>query len=464
MALAQFKDNILATVGGKDITVAEFMERCELTVRPDNYKDKSVALNNLILEKIFAMEAEKKNLLASHSGFQARLKGVKEQAMREKLYEVVAFKKAKVDTNKLKIAYRMSQREYELEFYRMHKDQAQHVKAVLHSTPEKIADLFKSLSEYAEKQPKHTVKYKDPEADTIHEALFSKPLHLGDVIGPIEFDQDDYLVMKVVNWTSYPLISGDDQQERWNEVKKKEHTIAASKLWQSYNAGIMHGKKVEFDKKTFLLLANWVRENYISEQKKKPSPSNQIPEIPFVSSGLDLTAPFFTFEDKIWTVGDFQNELMSRPLLFRTLDLDSANFNTQFKLAVVDILKDHCLTREAYRKSLDNGEGVARTVNMWKDAYLASKVQKEVVSTALQEGKIVNDDGPGILKFWESYVNDVKMKYDSTVHINVPAFKEIELTKIDMVAIKPGMPYPVIVPDFPEFISSKFMHFGTAGK
>jgi hypothetical protein len=461
VAKAQANNNILATIGNKNITIAEFKVRSEFTVRPENYKDKSIALNNLIIEKILASEAEKTNTLATNAAYHARLKGIKEQAMREKLWTTVAFNKATVDTTKLKNAYRLSKREYELEFYRMHKAQAQKVKAAIDSTPGKIEDVFKSLSEFVGKQPKHKITYKDPEADTLHEALFLKPLHIGEVLGPIEIDDDDYLVMKVLNWTDYPLISGEDQQVRWNEVQKKEHTIAAWKLWKEYRAGIMHGKRIEFDKNTFLVLANWVREKYLIEQQNKALTGNQIPEIPFDANGIELTSAFFTFENRVWTVGDFRNELMSRPLLFRTIDLDSANFNTQFKLAVVDIIRDHCLTREAYKKSLDKGEDITRTVEMWKDSFLSNNYQKNVVETALKEGKIIKDDGPGILKYWESYVGDLKKKYNNSISMNFTAFKNISLTKIDMIAVKQGMPYPIIVPNFPTFISSETIDYIT---
>jgi hypothetical protein len=42
----------------------------------------------------------------------------------------------------------------------------------------------------------------------------------------------------------------------------------------------------------------------LEQQKKAPS-GNPIPEIPFTAIGLDLASPFFSFENKVWTVGDF---------------------------------------------------------------------------------------------------------------------------------------------------------------
>jgi hypothetical protein len=159
-------------------------------------------------------------------------------------------------------------------------------------------------------------------------------------------------------------------------------------------------------------------------------------------------------------VGDFRNELMSRPFFFRTKDLDSANFNTQFKLAVVDIMTDHCLTREAYKKSLDKSEDVTRTVNMWSDSFLASSQQKKVVDNASKKGKIVENDAIGILKYWESYVNNLQKQYKHSINVNIPAYESISLTKIDMVATKPRMSYPTLVPAFPTFISSESTKYG----
>jgi hypothetical protein len=458
-ASSQSHDKILADVGGKKISVSEFLQRSELTIRPDNFKNKNTTLNNLILEKILSLEAGPNDPLASNAGFQARLKGIKEQAMREKLYLDVAFNKATVDTSELKNAYKLSIREYELEFYRMHKALAQKVKSVIDSAPGQTGDVFKYLSEFAGKQPVHKIAYKDPDDDAIHEALFSKPLLMGEVVGPIELSNGEYLVMKVLNWTAYPLLSGIDQQMRWNEVREKERQIKASNMWRSYQSGIMRGKRMEFNGKTFTVLANRVREKYVSEQQKIDSLGSRMPELPFNAKGIDLASPFFTFENKVWTVGDFRNELMSRPLVFRTTNLDSANFNAQFKSAVVDIMRDHCLTREAYKKSLDRTEDVSQTVEMWKDAFVANNQQKNVIDAALKEGKIVKTDAPEILKYWESYMHDLQKKYTGSVTVNVTAFKNISLTKIDMFAVKPGKPYPAVVPDFPTFISSENLDY-----
>jgi hypothetical protein len=123
-------------------------------------------------------------------------------------------------------------------------------------------------------------------------------------------------------------------------------------------------------------------------------------------------------------------------------------------------MKDHCLTREAYKKSLDKSEDVTRTVEMWHDSFLASDQQKRIVDAALKEGKIAENDEIGILKYWESSVKRLQDKYIDLVNVNVSAYESISLTRINMVAIKPRMPYPLIVPIFPTFIFSEGPNYG----
>ncbi len=456
---SQLKDNIIAKVGNKEITTAEFKGRCEFTVRPNNYKDKSIALNNLIIEKVLAIEAEKDSLLKSNIAFQARIRGIKEQTMREKLYEKTAYGKAKVDTTTIKRIYRLSIREYELEFYRIPKSLAQKVNKQLDSIPTDTDKIFNELSTITGKKPVHKIKYTDPDDYAIHDVIYSKPLNIGEVIRPIQLATGEYIIMKVINWTTQPLITETEQQERWDKVVEKERKKLAAKIWHLYSKEIMRGKKIDFNNDIFYKLANWVRAKYINEQEKSIKTKEQIPEIPLIGDEIDLNAPFFKFDNRIWTVSDFRNELMSRPFLFRTIDPDSANFNEQLRIAIADIMKDRILTQEAYKQSLEKTEDIKRTVAMWKDAYLANDQQKNVVNKALKEEKINKGDELGILAYWESYLNNLQTKYKHSISINESVYKSISLTKIDMYAIKFGMPYPSVAPDFPTFSASNNYFF-----
>mgnify|MGYP003300526918 CR=1 FL=1 len=83
--------DILAKVGDRFITSKDFLQRAEYTIRPiyckgDLYQHKKIILNNLIAEKLLALEIEKSGLETINAGAAAFLKGRKEQSMRQLLY------------------------------------------------------------------------------------------------------------------------------------------------------------------------------------------------------------------------------------------------------------------------------------------------------------------------------------------------------------------------------------------
>ena len=323
---SQSNDRVLAKVGNKEISVREYLERSELTIRSNNFKDKKTTLNNLVSEKILSLEAECNHTLLQSPNLQSTLKGIKEQSMREELYFREAFNKVKIDTQEIKTAYRLSMREYELEFFVIrNKELVQQIKGVIDSVPELTDDIFKQVGEILGEKPVHKINYKDPDDDVIHEALYSKLLDEGTVIGPLKLSNGNHIIMKVLNWIDYPLISGEDQQVRWKKVQEKMHQTKALKLWQSFQANVMKGKKLEFNKQSFKVLSNWAMAKYL-DRKANDTLAFKISEIPSARPEIDMGDPFFTIDNRLWTVGDFRNELMSHPLVFRTTALDSTEF------------------------------------------------------------------------------------------------------------------------------------------
>ena len=82
---------ILAKIGDRLITHQDYLNRAEYTLRPDycrgnQYIHKKIILNNLIAEKLLAIESEAVNKQIKPENLNAFLKGRKEQAMRQLLY------------------------------------------------------------------------------------------------------------------------------------------------------------------------------------------------------------------------------------------------------------------------------------------------------------------------------------------------------------------------------------------
>jgi hypothetical protein len=134
--------------------------------------------------------------------------------------------------------------------------------------------------------------------------------------------------------------------------------------------------------------------------------------------------------------------------------LNTNNFSEQLQFAIVDMMRDHYLTQEAYQKSLDDAEEINQTVAMWKDAFLADYQKTRVIQSAIQQGIIDENEKSAVLKYWESYVRNLQKKYSHSVSINYDELERVKLSNIDFIAIRPGVPYPMAVPGFPTLIDS----------
>jgi len=449
---------ILARIGDRRISVDEFIQRSELTVRPFKFKDKNITLNNLISEKILALEAERNTQLPENQVLQSRLKGIKEQLMREKLYYEEAFNKVELDSTEIEKSCRLSMREYELEFYRLkQKELVKQIETVIDSIPALTPGLFLELEKIAGEKPVHKVKYFDPDDDLIHKALYADLLDTGDVVGPVRISNGDYLLMKILKWTDYPVFGIYDQQIRWNKVKEKMHRIKADNLWVSYANRIMGDRKIKFNEETTELLADIAYDYY--SKMKSDSLKMQVSEVPLPDDELNLDAVFFTVDNTGWTINDFKKELQSHPLVYRSKNLDESNFRRNFQLAVVDLIRDYYLTREAYKKSYDTLESINNAKEMWQDAFLASEFQIQIMNSAIEQGIVDENDNTGRLNYWQNYLVDLQAKYGDSIWLNTDELDKIRLTNIDFVALQSGVPYPVVVPRFPIFIPSENLDY-----
>ena len=71
---------------------------------------------------------------------------------------------------------------------------------------------------------------------------------------------------------------------------------------------------------------------------------------PLDNNASDLT--LFELDGKEWKIKDFENVLLSHPLVFRKKKMNAKEFTGQFQLAIIDLIQDMHLTEKAYEMSL----------------------------------------------------------------------------------------------------------------
>lgn len=178
-----------------------------------------------------------------------------------------------------------------------------------------------------------------------------------------------------------------------------------------------------------------------------------------VSGKVDevLHEPLFTIDNETWTVEDFEKELQSHPLVFRKQKFSKAEFAGQFKMAIVDMVRDHYVTKDAYEMELDKDPRIKTNTQMWRDNLTALYEREQLL-----KNENTKDLSPHelVVKYLDSKFEALNQKYSDQIFINVEAFNKIQLTKIDVLALQENVPFPVYVPQFPQLTTHSSLDYG----
>ncbi|NQT27308.1 peptidyl-prolyl cis-trans isomerase [candidate division KSB1 bacterium] len=450
---------IIATVGKKTITVREFKLRTELTPRPKIYLDKSIALNNLVCEKLLALEAGDVSPLHEHPVYQARIRGIREQAMRSELFNQIAYEPVQLDAEEIRYFYDLSRREYRLGFYSIHNDSmAGELANRLTNDPARRQEVFDAI-DLGTHRPEKTVKWRDPDPLPVHEALYSQTLEENQIIGPVKVEDNSYLLFKVIDWADKPVIGQEDVALRAQEVAQKRRWIKAGHNWTRHILGLMGGRRIEYNPRAFSTIFRMFQTAHQTVKENTPGqvlePTTHERENLLVVQALDseltlLDETFFQIGEDLWTVRDFQKELLAHPLLYRKAIIPAHEYLDQFKHALADLIRDHYLAQEAYDKKLDNHPTVIKRTQMWEDNWTALFHRQQLLRQVSSDSLFDSDDIKARTAYWDQYLIFLRKKYAEQIEINETLLDSITLTQIPMYVYDPNAPLPMVSPSFPQ--------------
>ena len=170
--LSTIPKDILAKVGDRFITSKDFLQRAEYTIRPEYckgnyYIHKKIILNNLIAEKLLALEIESSNMNTINEGAAAFIKGRKEQSMRQLLYYKQGYQRSKIDKSEINHYYKMAGRTYDISHFSFPGG------SFLDSVQSALKDSvsFEDIygANFDEKIPKRQVKWEEPNNEIINQ-------------------------------------------------------------------------------------------------------------------------------------------------------------------------------------------------------------------------------------------------------------------------------------------------------
>lgn len=442
-----YNQGTIAIVGDREITQEDFIRRAEYTPRPnycrsDNPLHKKIVLNSLIAEKLFSIDPSK--TLRSNNALSAYIKGRTEQAMRQLLYHNKAYSQAKVSDNEIKKIYNLSQRSYFLE--------------INHKSDSGQADSLFTVQ----------IEWEEDKIPELHHILYKTGVEKDDIIDSIYFNNKE-ISMKVLGWTNKVSFSQIEVEKRKNEVIDYLRDIKAQEIYTEYIAELMKGKEIRFNEETFYELSNKARDLYLSTEENKLNALNkalwnlnkEISEVNPATKQSDIKQNvLFNIDNIDWTVKDFLELIQSHPLVFRKRSMGKGEFPEQFKLAIVDLVRDHYINTEAYKLGLDKSRAVILNKELWEDFFFAQATRDSILKLNNLFNSFVEDQFNTIQLILDPIVDSLQAEFSDKIFINIDLFEETDLTRVDMMATQRNVPYPVIVPNFPILTTDHKLDYG----
>ncbi len=457
--------NVLAKVGDRIITDQDFIRRAEYTIRPDYckgnlYIHKKIILNNLIAEKLLAIEAMPLFDKQDFPSFQNFIKGRKEQSMRQLLYYDKGYSKAEIDNNELDYYYKKAGRIFEVEYFSYPEGE------FADSLISAINDGF-SLKEIYQATindsiPTREVGWFDPNNEIVNQALFLNDPQKGQIIGPARLDDGSNFIMQVKGWTDQIDLSETGGNERLEKVIRTLKERRANDIFKKYIMDVMSGKKIQLNQNVFIEYANSVSDHFFTTKDDKESAiadalfkGSEFLEISDIKPLDKRFQPLnlFSINGDSWTVNDFEIALKSHPLVFRKKRMSPSEFSQQFKMAIVDFVQDHFLTLKAYELNMHENNIVKLNESLWVDSFMAYQSAK-----ILMAGKSDDSSQPILMK---PIIDDLQKKYNNEIFINMKLFESIQISNVDMFVTQGNVPYPIVVPQFPSYTNDNVLDYGS---
>ena len=459
------QEPILAKVGNRPITVDAFLNRVYFSPRPafcagTSEKDKAIVLWNFIAEKVLAIAAEKDPAITSHPRLLNFLQGIKEQAMRQLLFQKEALEKVKLNPVYLNKIVQNAARTYKAEaLFIAPEDSNQNNTLLTRAHIDSFA--FESLKKSSSIVKNLTLTFYNAQHPQIFEKLFLEPVTLNQIIGPISLENDRIVVLRILSYKTVKNLSEIEQHFFKNQIEQHIKMRRAAQIYLDFVSRVMKGKQLQFhlhglknlvallgpvyfEKNNTIFsamnyndpLEQWKREVRLNSMK------NSFSEI--------LSEKVFTIEDQNWSIADVLNEMEHHPLVFRQKKFARKQFGNQLKLALVDLVRDYYLTKEAYKRGYDKVPQVKQTVNLWRD-YFYSVLKKEQL---LRENGIIPAQSWPLVP--DSLITNLMDRLQIKVEVNKKLLESISLPKIQTLALQKNVPYPMAVPNFP-LITDKTM-------
>ena len=444
---------IVAIVGEDSIFVNDIIKRSEYTVRPpycddDKSFDKGIILNSIIAEKLYSFEADEKKVFVGNERYEARIKGIREQLMREKLIQVDVVSKIDITQEEIDQAYFNSKKIVHTEavFIPTGFDSDVMYNAAQNGIPfSKLYELYPGVSKVVEKSVKWGMM-----DEAAQKAIINDNVKKGTIIKPLPAE-GGYRMIKIKGWVEEVEMSPGNINQQKENVKSKLMDFYIQKNYLEYAKGIMKGKRINYSKEGWDVLVDILKVSYFEE-----GDTDRELRIEEINQKMtdNQKKPLMNIDGNNWTVGKLLEEIKVHPLEISQKNLTKENFPIYLQAAIASLITDTYLNEIAYGREYENFYDVNRAVKQW-DQYYKSTYQRDVF---LKENnfkdKLTIDYMKAFANHLNPYFEQLKIKYDEKIMFNPQALESIELTNLQTYSYKEKGPYKEVVPPFPLMTNS----------
>lgn len=444
---------IVAFVGEDTIYVNDIIKRSEYTVRPpycddDKTFDKGIILNSIIAEKLYAFEADENNVFVGNERYENRIRGIKEQLMREKLIQVDVVSNIDIKQEEIDQAYFNSKKIVHTEavFIPASFDSDVMYSAAQNGIPfSKLHELYPGVSKVVEKSVKWGMM-----DEAAQKAIFNDNVKKGTIIKPLPAEAG-YRMIKVKSWSEEVEMSPGNINQQKENVKSKLMDFYIQKNYLEYAKAVMKGKSINFTKEGWDVLVDILKVSYFEEGDTDKE--LRIEEINKMMTDNEKK-PLMIVNGNNWTVGKLLEEIKVHPLEISQKNLTKENFPVYLQAAIASLITDTYLNEIAYDREFNKSHDVNRTVKQW-DQYYKSTYQRDLF---LKENnfkdKLTLDYMMAFANHLNPYFEILKIKYDEIIKFNPEALERLELTNLQTYSYKEKGPYKEVVPPFPLMTNS----------
>lgn len=380
---AQEGNKEIAKIGKTSVNENEFIERFELTPRlgPQNEKTVESAkrdfLYTIIAEKLWALKAKELNL-DTMEVIRSTMRILERMYIRDELYKLEVTDKVIISDQALIQATFRNQVKLKVDY-------------LWSGNKDRIDNLYNLMN--------HGLSFDSllTEKDSIMEITFGQldeavedslyKLRPGEYTAPIQAPNGEWFIFRVINREN--KIPNPEETEKENQnVRKIVKQRITNKIYGDFYVNFFRDKKVNangpllysFAEKVIKILSGKKKNGSIPDSDKIYINENDVVKIKDEFGSDSLRLPLIRFKEDPVSLEQFLDEFSFQG--FYTTSTDSIRLIQKINSWVRNFIEHEFLTREGYKRGLQNLPGIKSELNMWDDYYLSQMLRRKFLDSA----------------------------------------------------------------------------------